>query len=247
MIFNYSQTCPKSQRRIPGSQLPPLSVAHAPLCTCGLKNIEPSRRKCEGYLEPTIPVDEWRLPSRVVPDQHDGDFLSGRQQLQPKGLRDRYQAMLRVGVQCMALLEGEPGLKGRANVGQLYLENSFIQSGGGCLKGVGRIGWPPRLHFPWHPRQRSARILSFYLLNESAGASTQRQQEICLKTEHSDWITIKALLSSEEWSQGEPMTDDLGPPRRSVRLHRQEVLDFVPCHFRDDIWPRTGSRQQCAG
>ena len=76
----------------------------------------------------------------MVPDQHDGDFLSGRQQLQPKGLRDRYQAMLRVGVQCMALLEGEQGLKGRANVGQLYLENSFIKSGGGCLKGVGRIG-----------------------------------------------------------------------------------------------------------
>ena len=76
----------------------------------------------------------------MVPNQHDGDFLSGRQQLQPKSLRDRYQAMLRVGVQCMALLEGEQGLKDRANVGQLYLENSFIQSGGGCLKGVGRIG-----------------------------------------------------------------------------------------------------------
>ena len=76
----------------------------------------------------------------MVPDQHYGDFLSGRQQLQPKGLRNGYQAMLRVGVQSMALLEGEPGLKGRANVGQSYLENSFIQSGGGCLKGVGRIG-----------------------------------------------------------------------------------------------------------
>ena len=57
----------------------------------------------------------------MVPDQHDGDFLSGRQQLQPKGLRDRYQAMLRVGVQCMALLEGEPGLK----AGQILVNSTL--------------------------------------------------------------------------------------------------------------------------
>lgn len=58
------------------------------------------------------PVDEGRLPGRVVPDEHDVDLLPGREQLQAEGVGDGDEAVLGVGVEAVTLLE-DPLVEGR--------------------------------------------------------------------------------------------------------------------------------------
>ena len=52
-----------------------------------------------------LPVDEGALPRRVVPDEHDGDLLPGREQLEPEPGRRLDEAVGRVRVEPVAVLE----------------------------------------------------------------------------------------------------------------------------------------------
>jgi hypothetical protein len=54
---------------------------------------------------PDSPIDERRLPGRVVPNEHDRDLLPGRQQLEPEVGGDRDESVVGVGVERVALLQ----------------------------------------------------------------------------------------------------------------------------------------------